>query len=48
MPELLGMRISPSLPLLSCSLGPGVVAYDKVLFIGKIELNCVLMQNLIV
>ena len=31
--------------LLSSPLGPGVVASDRALSIGQIELNCVLMLN---
>ena len=43
--ELLGMQSTPSL---SSFLGPlwlGVVAPDRVLSMGKIELNCVLTLN---
>ena len=35
----------PSLPLLPGPLFPGVLAPDRVLPIGPIELNCVLMLN---
>ena len=45
MMELWGMWSSSSLPLLPGSLWPRVVAYDRVLSIGQIELNCVLMLN---
>ena len=38
MMELWGMRSTPSLPLLSGPLWPGVVALDRVLSIGQIEL----------
>ena len=48
MPELWGMQSTPSLPLLPGPLCPGVVALDKVLFMGEIELNCVHMLNWIV
>ena len=43
--ELSGMRSTPSLPSLPGSLLPGVVAPDKVLSTGQIELNCVLMPK---
>ena len=43
--ELWGMRSTPSVPSLPGPLWPGVVALDMVLFIGKIELNCVLVLN---
>ena len=43
--KLWGMRSATSLPLLPCPLWPRVVAPDRVLFIGQIELNCVLMLN---
>ena len=39
--ELWGMWSTPSL----VSLWPGVVALDRVLSMGQIELNCVLMLN---
>ena len=45
MHELLGMRSTPSLPFLPGPLWPGVVAPDRALPMGKIELNCVLMLN---
>ena len=37
--ELWGMWSTPSLPLLPGSLWPGVVAPDRVLFMGQIELS---------
>ena len=40
-----GMQSTPSLPSLP---GPGVVAPDRALSMGRIEVNCVLMLNLIV
>ena len=40
-----GMRSTPSLPSLLGSLWLGVVAPDRVLSLGQIELNCVLMLN---
>ena len=43
--ELWGMRSSPSLPTLPGSLWPEVVAPDRVLSMGHIELNCVLILN---
>ena len=36
--ELWGMRSTPSLPSLPGSLWPGVVASDRVLFMGQIEM----------
>ena len=42
------MRSTPSLPSLQGPLCPRVVAPDRALFIGQIELNCVLMLNWIV
>ena len=41
--ELWGMWSTSSLPWLPSPLWPGVVAPDRVLSIGQIELNCVLM-----
>ena len=35
--ELWGMRSAPSLPSLPSLLRPGVVALDRVLFMGQIE-----------
>ena len=43
--ELWGTQNTPSLPSLPGPLGPGVVAPDRALFMGQIELNCVLMLN---
>ena len=43
--ELWGMRSTPLLPLLPGPLWPGVVAPGRVLSMGQIELNCVLMLN---
>ena len=43
--ELWGMRSTSSLPSLPGPLWPGVVAPDRALSMGKIELNCVLMLN---
>ena len=43
--ELWGMRITPSLPSLPGPLWPRVVTTDRVLSMGQIELNCVLMLN---
>ena len=37
---------TPSLPSLPGSLWPGTVAPDRVLSMGKIELNCILIRNL--
>ena len=47
MPEPLGMLSTSSLILLSGSLWPRVVAPNRVISIGQIDLNCVLMLNLI-
>ena len=42
-----GMRGNPSLPLLPCPLGSGVVAPDWVLSMGQIELfDCVQTNDL--
>ena len=43
--DLWGMRSTPSLSSLPCPLRPGVVAPDRVVSMGQIELNCVLMLN---
>ena len=43
--ELLGMWRTLLLPSLPAPLWPGVVALDRVLSLGQIELNCVLMLN---
>ena len=40
------MRSNPSFPTLLGPLWPGVVAPDRVLSIGRIELNCVLTLKL--
>ena len=45
--KLWGMRNTPSLLLLLGPLWPGVIAPDRVLSMGQIELNYVLMLNLI-
>ncbi len=42
------MQSTPSLPSLPGSLCPGVIAPDRALSMGQIELNCVLMLNWIV
>ena len=41
--ELWGMQSVPSLPLLTGLLWLGVVAPDRVLSVGQIELNCVII-----
>ena len=46
--ELERMQSIPLLPLLLGPLWPGVVAPDKILSMGQIELNCVLIKNWIV
>ena len=43
--ELRGMQSTLSLPSLPGPFWPGVVAPDRVLSMGQIELNCVLMPN---
>ena len=48
MPEPWEMRNTSSLPSHPGPLWPGVVAPDRDLSIGQIELNCVLMLNWIV
>ena len=45
--ELWGMRSIPSLPSLPSLLCSGVVASDRALSVGQIELDCVLMLKLI-
>ena len=45
--ELWGMWSTSSLPSLPGPLWPGVVAPDRVLSMGQIELNCVLVLNCI-
>ena len=46
--ELWGIQSPPLLPLLLGPLWIGVVAPDRVLSMGQIELNCVFMLNWIV
>ena len=46
--ELWGMRSTPSFPSLTGPLWLGVVAPDRVLSMGNIELNCMLMLKIIV
>ena len=46
--ELWGMRSTPSLPSLQGPFWPAVVAPDRVLSMGQIELIIVLMLNRIV
>ena len=46
--ELWEMQSTPSLPLLPGPLWPRVVVPDKILSVGLIELNCILMQNWII
>ena len=46
--ELWRMLSTPLLPLLPGPLWPEVVVPDRVLSMGQIELNCVLMLNWIV
>ena len=41
--ELWGMRSNASLPSLPGPFWPGIVASDRVLLMGQIELNCALM-----
>ena len=43
--ELWGMQRIPLLPSLLGSFWPGVVAPDRVLSIGQIEINCVLSKT---
>ena len=43
--ERWGMWSIPSMPSLQRPHRPGVVALDKILYIGQIELNYVLMLN---
>ena len=43
--ELWGMQSTPSFPSLPGPLGSGVVALDRVVSIGQIELNCIRMLN---
>ena len=46
--DLWGMQSTSSLSSLQSPLWPGVEAPERVLFIGQIELNCVLKLKLIV
>ena len=48
MTEFGGILSTPSLPSLPGPHWPGVVALDRVLSMGQIELNCVHIQNWIV
>ena len=43
--ELWGIQSTPLLPSIPGLLRLGVVEPDRVLFMGQIELNCVLMLN---
>ena len=43
--DLWGMQSTTSLPSLPVLLWPRVLAPDRVLSMGQIELNCVLMLN---
>ena len=43
--QLWGMKSTPSLSSLSCPLWPRVVALDRVVSMGQIELNFLLMLN---
>ena len=43
--ELWGIQSTTSLPSLWGQLWPGVVAPDRVLSMGQIELNCILILN---
>ena len=43
--ELWGMWSNPSLPLLPGPLWLRVVALDRILCMGQIELNCIHMLN---
>ena len=45
MPDIWGMQNISSLPSLLGPLGSGVVAPDRVVSMGQIELNCVLILN---
>ena len=46
--DIWGMRSIPSLPSLTDPLWPRVVAPDRILSMGQIERNCILMLNWIV
>ena len=43
--ELWGIQGTSLLPSLPDTLWPGVVAPDRVLSVGQIELNCILILN---
>ena len=43
--ELWGMGSTPSLPFLRDRLWPGMIALDRVLCMGQIELKCALVKN---
>ena len=43
--EFGGIQRTPSLPSLPGPFWPGVVAPDRVLYMGQIEINCILMLN---
>ena len=43
--DLWGIRSTPSLPLFPGLHWPGGIATDRALFMGQIEINCVLMLN---
>ena len=46
--EVWGMQSTLSMPLLTCPLRTGGVAPDRVLSMGQIELNCVIILNWVV
>ena len=46
--EVWGMKGTPILPLLPSLLWPDVVAPDRVLSMGQIEVNCVFMLKCII
>ena len=43
--DLWRMPSTPSLPSLTGPIGAGVVAPDRVISMGPIQLNCVLLLN---
>ena len=45
--ELWEMRSTPSLASLSCQLWPGMVAPDRVLSMGQIELHCLKLATIV-
>ena len=45
MVKLWGMWSTPSLPSLPGPLWPGMITPERILYIGQIELYCVLMLN---